>query len=130
MSLKIKGPLCRDAVEKAVGDVAADRWQTGEQNQVPEVSGLVDRCVDQFTFTADTALAAVDNIKEYLTSDGDLLDVTGLLIGYDPNTDALSDFVTITPEPERALSTWRWIATVRVPTTPVRQSQPSRTIRP
>lgn len=61
--------------------------------------------VDQFVFTLDTAFLAVDDIKDFDLDHGDLLDVSALLIGFDPQTHALSDFVTITPDPEESFVT-------------------------
>ncbi|PCI54061.1 MAG: hypothetical protein COB36_11180 [Alphaproteobacteria bacterium] len=51
---------------------------------------------DTFVFESSTAFTASDNIQDFNLSDGDKLDVSDLLIGYDPLTDAISDFVQIT----------------------------------
>ncbi|WP_444994749.1 Ig-like domain-containing protein [Aliikangiella sp. IMCC44359] len=51
---------------------------------------------DTFVFEAATAFADSDNIQDFKLSENDKLDVSDLLEGYDPLTDALTDFVQIT----------------------------------
>lgn len=41
-------------------------------------------------------LTSSDNIQDFTLADGDKLDISDLLIGYDPLTDAITDFVQIT----------------------------------
>jgi Ca2+-binding RTX toxin-like protein len=55
---------------------------------------------DRFIFTADTAFDAVDAVKDFLVEHGDTLDITDLLIGYDPANDAISDFAMLIRDPE------------------------------
>ena len=50
---------------------------------------------DTFAFDAD-AFTASDNIQDFDLSEGDVLDVSDILSGYDPLTDAITDFVQIT----------------------------------
>ncbi len=53
------------------------------------------------TFAFDTAtLGAVDRIKDFVAGDGDRLDVSDLLIDFDPLTDAIAKFVKITTNGE------------------------------
>ncbi|MBV1929127.1 MAG: type I secretion C-terminal target domain-containing protein [Gammaproteobacteria bacterium] len=51
---------------------------------------------DVFVFEADSAFTNVDTISDFDTAESDIIDITGLLSGYDPLTDAISDFVQIT----------------------------------
>jgi len=51
---------------------------------------------DTFGFTAGDAFTGSDNIKDFSLADGDKLDVSDLLQGYDPLTDLITDFVEIT----------------------------------
>ncbi len=50
---------------------------------------------DTFAFDASTA-GSVDNVKDFKLSQGDRLDVSGLLTDFDPLTDAITKFVKIT----------------------------------
>jgi len=51
---------------------------------------------DQFIFESISAFNDVDRIKDFDATDGDVIDVSDLLSGYDPLADAISDFVQIT----------------------------------
>lgn len=51
---------------------------------------------DAFIFEAATALGASDTITDFSTAQVDKLDVSDILDGYDPLSDAISDFVRIT----------------------------------
>lgn len=52
---------------------------------------------DTFEFLAASAFSNIDVIKDYSTSDGDIIDLTDILGSvYDPQTDAITDFVEIT----------------------------------
>ena len=51
---------------------------------------------DQFIFEAGLAFAGIDNVKDFSLSQNDKLDVSDLLSGYDPLSDAIEDFVQIT----------------------------------
>ena len=51
---------------------------------------------DRFIFDTATAFANVDKVEDFSLAQGDILDVSDLLIGYDPSTDAITDFVQIT----------------------------------
>jgi Ca2+-binding RTX toxin-like protein len=51
---------------------------------------------DTFVFHADTAFANPDKITDFRYSQGDALDISDLLIGFDPLADVLTDFVQIT----------------------------------
>ena len=51
---------------------------------------------DVFVFEALTAFSHSDNIQDFKLSDNDKLDISDLLEGYDPLTDAITDFVQIT----------------------------------
>lgn len=51
---------------------------------------------DAFIFEAATALGASDTITDFSTAQVDKLDVSDILDGYDPLSDAISDFIRIT----------------------------------
>ncbi|MEZ0225576.1 MAG: M10 family metallopeptidase C-terminal domain-containing protein [Alphaproteobacteria bacterium] len=51
---------------------------------------------DTFVFHADTAYANPDKVTDFRWAQGDALDISDLLTGYDPLSDALTDFVQIT----------------------------------
>lgn len=51
---------------------------------------------DTFVFTADSAFAAIDSIVGFNQAEGDALDISDLLTGYDPSSDFIMDFVQIT----------------------------------
>jgi len=51
---------------------------------------------DTFGFTAGDAFTGSDNIKDFSLADGDKLDISDLLQGYDELTDLITDFVQIT----------------------------------
>lgn len=52
---------------------------------------------DTFVFMAsDTANSAIDDIMDFNIAEGDKLDISALLQGYDPLTHAITDFVQIT----------------------------------
>ncbi len=55
---------------------------------------------DRFVFTTDTAFAAVDTVKDYLVEHGDMLDIAGLLIGFDAAVHSVSDFAILIQDPE------------------------------
>lgn len=51
---------------------------------------------DTFVYEAGSTLASVDTITDFDISENDAIDIADLLNGYDPLTDAISDFVQIT----------------------------------
>ena len=51
---------------------------------------------DTFAFNAADAFTGSDNIKDFSLTDGDMLDISDLLQGYDPLNDLITDFVEIT----------------------------------
>ncbi|MFA7275231.1 MAG: type I secretion C-terminal target domain-containing protein [Pseudobdellovibrionaceae bacterium] len=50
---------------------------------------------DIFVFDADSMVGGLDNIKDFSLAQGDVIDIEGLLQGYDPVTSAITDFVRI-----------------------------------
>jgi len=51
---------------------------------------------DSFAYANDDiANGAVDSITDFSTTDGDALEIAGILNGYDPQTDALTDYVNL-----------------------------------
>jgi Ca2+-binding RTX toxin-like protein len=53
---------------------------------------------DIFVFEADSAFTNSDNIQDFNLLEGDTLDISDILNGYDPLTDAITDFVQITED--------------------------------
>ena len=51
---------------------------------------------DIFGFEAASAFNDIDTIKDFSVAQGDAIDISDLLFGYDPLTDAITDFVTFT----------------------------------
>lgn len=51
---------------------------------------------DIFAFMSASAFDAIDTIYDFSLSEGDKLDVSDILSGYDPIADAISDFIQIT----------------------------------
>lgn len=51
---------------------------------------------DTFFFAKTSAFDAVDTIADFDTTEGDAIDISDVLFGYDPLTDAIEDFVQIT----------------------------------
>jgi len=51
---------------------------------------------DTFIFDGDTAFNGQDKIKNFSLSDGDAVDISDVLEGFDPLSDAIADFVQIT----------------------------------
>ncbi|PCI57211.1 MAG: hypothetical protein COB36_02810 [Alphaproteobacteria bacterium] len=51
---------------------------------------------DTFVFEASSAFSNIDTITDFDVSESDVIDIAYLLSGYDPLTDAISDFVQIT----------------------------------
>ncbi len=53
---------------------------------------------DSFVFEADSAFDAIDRIMDFDAAEGDSLDIADILSGYDPLSDAISDFVQVTSD--------------------------------
>ncbi|PCJ95737.1 MAG: hypothetical protein COA45_11975 [Zetaproteobacteria bacterium] len=51
---------------------------------------------DTYVFEGPTAFDGSDKVYSFSIADGDVLDISDVLSGYDPLTDAISDFVQIT----------------------------------
>ena len=51
---------------------------------------------DVFVFESASAFSNVDTVTDFDVSESDVIDIADLLSGYDPLTDAISDFVQIT----------------------------------
>jgi len=52
---------------------------------------------DQYIFEAESAFDGVDTIRSFDQSE-DTIDISDILIGYDPLQDAISDYVQITDD--------------------------------
>ena len=48
---------------------------------------------DTFAWLAEDVDGSVDTLKDFSTSDGDMLDISDVIEAYDPVTDAITDFV-------------------------------------
>jgi len=55
-----------------------------------------DAGADTFVFESASAFTSSDNIQDFNLAEGDKLDISDLLVGYDPLVDAITDFVQIT----------------------------------
>ena len=53
---------------------------------------------DTFVFEMLSAFSSTDSIHDFSVSEGDIIDISDLLLGYDPLTDAITDFVKITDD--------------------------------
>lgn len=51
---------------------------------------------DTFIFETASAFSNIDKIKDFSTAQGDKIDIKELLVGYDPLTSAITDFLQIT----------------------------------
>ncbi len=51
---------------------------------------------DTFKFVGDLDSANMDSIRDFNINEGDRIDISDLLSGYDPLSDAISDFVSLT----------------------------------
>lgn len=51
---------------------------------------------DIFLYGASDTFGFIDIIRDFSTSQGDKIDISDLLVGYDPLTDAINDFVSFT----------------------------------
>lgn len=58
---------------------------------------------DTFAFSAASAFLGADRILDFSIAEGDMLDVSDILIDFDPITDAIGDFVQITDDGENSL---------------------------
>lgn len=85
------------------GGTGADYLYAGSGNDMLEGGQGIDtlkggRGADTFIFDADSAYADIDIIKDFKTYQGDAIDISDVLIGYDELTDLISDFVQITDD--------------------------------
>lgn len=55
-----------------------------------------DRSDEELYYESTSAFSSIDAITDFDASDNDAIDIADLLSGYDPLTDAISDFVQIT----------------------------------
>ncbi len=58
---------------------------------------------DTFAFQSTTAFSASDTITDFTASDGDKIDIRDLLVGYDPLTSLITDFVHVTASGSNAV---------------------------
>ena len=54
--------------------------------------------VDTFLFEAVSAFNNIDRVRDFSTAEGDKIDISDLLSGYDPLVDLITDFVQITDD--------------------------------
>lgn len=72
------------------GDGADFLWGEGGADNLFGGAGA-----DIFVFEATSAFSSIDVIADFNMTENDAIDINGLLIGYDPLTDAIADFVMI-----------------------------------
>ncbi len=83
------------------GEVGNDQIQ-GEQGDDQLYGGVGNDTLvggdgaDSFIFEAGKTFSYSDTITDFSTSEGDVIDISDVIIGYDPLTEAISDFVQIT----------------------------------
>lgn len=85
------------------GDAGNDTLKGGNNNDLLYGGEGLDTLygqagADTFIFENGMTLNDVDSIMDFNTSDGDAIDISGLLDLYDPMTDAIADFVQITTD--------------------------------
>jgi Ca2+-binding RTX toxin-like protein len=90
------------------GGDGADTLSGGGGNDVLYGDGGADTLTggtgaDTFVFKAATAFSAVDTISDFNTSQGDKIDIHDLLVGFNPLTSAITDFVQITASGSNAI---------------------------
>ncbi|PCK00089.1 MAG: hypothetical protein COA45_04205 [Zetaproteobacteria bacterium] len=78
--------------DSILAGVSDDILSGGTGNDVITGGGGADR----FVFEAEVVGDGVDTITDFNVSDGDMLDISDILLGYDPLTDTISDFIQIT----------------------------------
>ena len=83
------------------GGEGSDYLYGGDGDDVLYGGGGVDMLYGQggadiFAFEAGSAFTSSDNIQDFNLSEGDFLDISDILSGYDPLNDAITDFVQIT----------------------------------
>lgn len=97
-------------IEAIVGSAYNDTIRGGDSNDYLKGEGGDDEITggagidqlyggdgsDTFIFEALTAFSHVDKIRDFDVSEGDIIDISDLLSGYDPLADAITDFVEIT----------------------------------
>jgi Ca2+-binding RTX toxin-like protein len=74
-----------DGTDTLNGRLGADNLYGGNDNDV-------------FLFDAITAYSGIDNIQDFSLVQNDAIDLSDLLTAYDPNTQAIEDFVQITDD--------------------------------
>ncbi|MGH1403837.1 MAG: type I secretion C-terminal target domain-containing protein [Alphaproteobacteria bacterium] len=90
-----------DGNDSVNGGSGVDTLHGGDGNDTLDGGSSADKLygeggADTFLFQAATALTSVDTIYDFSLTEEDKLDVSDLLQGYDPVTDAISDFIQIT----------------------------------
>lgn len=83
------------------GDAGDDELQGGNGDDVLSGGAGLDTLfggegADTFVFTADTAFSDLDGIWDFSVGQGDKVNITDLLQNFDPATDNIEDFVTLT----------------------------------
>lgn len=92
--------LCGSGNDVANGGAGADYLSGYNGNDILNGGAGIDRLyggadADTFVFDAD-ALTGRDTVKDFSLAQGDKLELHDLLVGYDPLTSAITDFLRIT----------------------------------
>lgn len=94
----IQGSYFNDVIRGSNGD----DWLSGEKGDDVLYGGggrddLFGKSgADTFLFEAPTAFDQVDRIRDFSIAEGDKIDISDVLTGYDPLTHAITDYVQIT----------------------------------
>ncbi len=91
----------KDGNDTLYGGDGDDRLYGDDDNDILFGGGGIDLLwgddgADTFAFESATAFSFSDNIQDFDLAEGDMLDISDLLSGYDPMTDTITDFVQIT----------------------------------
>ena len=84
-----------------IGDAGNDTLHGGTDNDLIYGGSGTDILYgesgsDTFVFEAASAFSNIDTIKDFSLGEGDIIDISDILTGYDPLTAAITDFVEFT----------------------------------
>ncbi len=99
--ISIENVTGSDFNDTIIGSDGGNKIYAGSGDDVIVGSGGTDTLygengADTFMYYSNDTFGSVDTIKDFDISEGDVIDISDLLIGYDPLTDAISDFVLFT----------------------------------
>ena len=99
--ISINGVIGSDHNDVIIGDDLGNKLYGGKGDDLIYGGAGTDTLygeegADTFLFGAEDTFGFVNTIKDFSVSEGDKIDIADLLEGYDPLTDAISDFVQFT----------------------------------